>query len=115
MPCPVHLDMKPSKLHIHPSNGVFIAVDKEVVYCSCSECKFEEDRQVKGGSLNLVKGTEGQKYGWAIITKDLYNTLISSASVTGEPCPIPAACSCVWQCNRNLALFRWSAGGIHMG
>jgi hypothetical protein len=96
MPCPVHLDMKPSKLHIHPSNGVFIAVDEEMVYCSCSECKFEEDRQVKGGNLNLVKGTEGHKYGWAMITKDLYSTLISSACVTGEQCPIPAACSCVF-------------------
>jgi len=106
MPCPVRLDMKPSKLHIHKSNGVFIAVDEDVVYCSCSGCKFREDRETKDGNLNLVKGTESQKYGWAIITKDLYNTLISSASVTGEPCPSPAACLCVGQCNRNLALFR---------
>jgi len=83
-PCPVNLDKKPSKLHIHPSNGVFVAVDGEVVYCSCSECRFEEDRNIQAGNLRLVKGTEGGRYSWAEITEDRYKTLISGASVTGK-------------------------------
>lgn len=91
MPCPVNLDKRPSKLHIHPSNGVFVAVDGDMVYCACSECKFEEDRNILGGNLNLVEGTDGQTYSWARLTKDRYNTLVSSASVTGEqsaPCRV---------------------------
>jgi hypothetical protein len=92
MPCPVNLDKKPSRLHIHPSNGVFVAVDGDMIYCSCSECKFEEDRSLVGGNLHLVQGTEGQRYSWAMLTKDTYNSLVTSASVTGEQCPSPLSC-----------------------
>jgi hypothetical protein len=91
-PCPVNLDKIPPRVHIHPSNGVFIAVDGQMIYCSCSECKFEEDRGVKGGSLTLVKGTEGGKYCWATITEESYKTLLSSACVTGEQSPVPVTC-----------------------
>jgi hypothetical protein len=94
MYCPANLDKKPSKLHVHPSNGVFVAVDDDVIYCSCSECQFEGDRETTAGSLKLVKGTEGQRYGWGVITKDLYSTLIASSSVTGKPCPDPCGRRC---------------------
>lgn len=100
MPCPVNLDKKPSRLHIHPSNGVFVAVDGDVIYCACSECKFEDDRSLVGGNLNLVQGTEGQRYSWAMLTKDTYNSLVTSASNTGEQCPSPA----VHACHSRLAL-----------
>lgn len=78
MPCPVNLDKKPSKLHVHPSNGVFVGVDENTIYCSCSECTFEEDREVSGGSLNLVEGTEKQRYSWAKITEEEYKSLVTS-------------------------------------
>lgn len=94
MPCPVNLDKKPSKVHVHPSNGVFVGVRGNVIYCSCSECKFDEDR---GGSLNLVEGTERLRYSWAVITEEEYYTL-----VTGEHSPSPATCACV--CVSKLAL-----------
>jgi len=55
-PCPVNLDKRPSRLHIHPSNGVFVAVDGDVLYCSCSECSFEEDRNIQAGRSNTCKG-----------------------------------------------------------
>ena len=105
-PCPVNLDKTPPRIHIHPSNGVFIAVDDQTIYCSCSECKFEEDRGVKGGSLTLVKGTEGGKYGWATITEESYKTLLSSASVTGEQSTVPVTCVCVNIRVLELALFK---------
>ena len=91
-PCPVKLDKIPSKLHIHPSNGVFIAVDNQTIYCSCSECTYDEDRGVKGGNLDLVKGTEGRRYCWATITEESYKTLLSAACVTGESTPVPVMC-----------------------
>jgi hypothetical protein len=105
MPCPAILDKRPSRLHIHPSNGVFVAVDGDVIYCSCSECKFEEDRNLLGGNLKLVQGTEGQRYSWAMLTEDAYKSLVSSASVTGKPCPFPE----IHVCHSMLALF-WSVG-----
>ena len=43
-PCPANLDKKPPVVHVHPSNGVFIAVDGDTVYISCTECSFEKDR-----------------------------------------------------------------------
>jgi len=84
IPCPVNLDKIPPVKHIHQKNGVFIAVEGETIYCTCSVCKFEKDREGKGGSLTLVSGTEGEKYGWAIITEQSYKTLLSSACVTGK-------------------------------
>lgn len=82
-PCPANLDKKPSVLHIHPSNGVFVAVDSGTVYCTCTECSFEEDREVKGGNLALVEGTEKQRYAWAILNEEIYSKLISTTPVTG--------------------------------
>lgn len=83
MPCPVNLDKKPSKVHVHPSNGVFVGVRGNVIYCSCSECKFEEDR---GGSLNLVEGTERLRYSWAVITEEEYYTLVTGEQSRPLPC-----------------------------
>jgi len=97
-PCPAHLDRKPPVIHTHPSNGVFIAVDseKETVYCSCSECEYESDRVRKGGNLELVKGTENQRYAWAILTKEAYNTLVGTPPVTGTLREFPQrSCACV--------------------
>ena len=84
IPCPVNLDKNPPVKHIHQKNGVFIAVDGETIYCTCSVCKFEEDREGKSGGLTLVSGTEGKKYCWATITEQSYKTLLSSACVTGK-------------------------------
>ena len=83
-PCPANLDKKPSRVHVHPSNGVFIAVDGDNVYLSCTECSFEKDRENKGGNLELVKGTENQRYAWAILTEQAYKTLVASPPVTGN-------------------------------
>lgn len=94
-PCPANLDKKPPVVHVHPSNGVFIAVDGDTVYLSCTECSFEKDREHKGGNLELVKGTENQRYAWAILTKDAYTTLAASKPVTGNLCARPAARLCV--------------------
>lgn len=83
-PCPANLDKKPSIVHVHPSNGVFVAVDGDTIYCSCTECSFQEDRENKGGSLPLLKGTEGQKYAWAIINNDVYHSLVISNRIAGK-------------------------------
>lgn len=82
-PCPANLDKKPSVFHVHPSNGVFVAVDENVIYCSCTECSFQDDREEKGGNLPLLKGTEKQKYAWAIISEEAYNSLVRSSPFTG--------------------------------
>lgn len=107
-PCPVNLDKKPPVMHVHPSNGVFVAVDGDTVYCSCTECQFEKERTLKAGSLELVKGTEGRRYGWAILTEEIYKTLVHSLPVTGESCR-PAALRFVFVCATHaaLALLQW--------
>lgn len=83
-PCPANLDKKPSVMHIHPSNGVFIAVDGDTVYCTCTECSFEDDREIKAGNLSLVNGTQKKRYAWAILNEEIYKTLIDTSHGSGE-------------------------------
>ena len=85
-PCPVKLDQRPPVLYRHASNGVFVAVDGDTIYSTCTECSFEEDRIKKGGNLELVKGTEKQRYTWAILNKEKYESLVKSNPFTGTPC-----------------------------
>jgi hypothetical protein len=69
--CPINLDKIPptwaSRVHIHPSNGVIIAVDGQIIYYSCSECRFEEDRG-QGRQSDL-----GQRDGGEEILLGYYN------------------------------------------
>lgn len=104
-PCPVNLDKRPSVVHVHPSNGVFVAVDGDTVYCSCTECHFQTDRTLKGGSLSLVEGTEGRRYGWAVITEEVFKTLVHSIPVTGESCARDDPAVCVCTCVRALRVY----------
>ena len=86
MPCPVHLYEDPPALHVHPSNGVFIGVDGDTVYCACSECKLKD--VVHGGSLEVLKGTHMHNYAWIVLSGgDVYKTVLERAARRG-----PAAC-----------------------
>ena len=84
LPCPVYLDKKNPIVHVHKSNGIFVAIDGDTVYMTCTECSFESDQEKKGCNLELVQGTQGRRYSWAILTEQVYKTLVASPPVTGE-------------------------------
>lgn len=82
MPCPVHLYEDPPALHVHPSNGVFIGVDGDTVYCACSECKLKDI--AKGGSLEVLEGTATHNYAWIVLSgAGVYKTVLERVARRG--------------------------------
>ena len=79
MPCPLRLCKNPPEVHVHSSNGVFVAVDGEALWCTCSVCELKE----KKGGLAILEGSEGRRHPWVRITEGEYKTVTKAAGKQG--------------------------------
>ena len=86
MPCPLRLCKDPPEVHVHSSNGVFVAVDGEIVYSTCSVCELRGDKHC----LTVVEGSERRRHPWVRITEGEYKTVLKAA---GKPAPLRCVCA----------------------